>query len=89
MISVKQRDGTTRTFLADDFWEQLFLLDVGAAVGERTPTAASLAMENATEEARAEIRALIEREGGDFLRAATRDGFSNIETEIPDLSETS
>jgi hypothetical protein len=87
MIRVRQKDGSTRTFFAADFWRQLFLSEAGGAVGERTPTAASLAMEGATSEAQAEIRALILSEGGDFLKIATADGFGNIEPEVPDLSD--
>ena len=89
LIRVKQRDGSTKAFLAADFFEQLFLSEAGGAVGVRTPTAASLAMAGATEEARAEIRALIVSEGGDFLKIATADGFGNVEPEILDLGESS
>ena len=89
MIRVAQRDGSTKVFLASDFWEQLFISEAGGAFGQHNPSAASLAMEGATEEARAEIRGMIEREGGSFLAAATADGFGNIEPEVMDLSETS
>ena len=87
MVRVKQRDGSTRTFLADDFRQQLFLSEVAASVGQHDPSAASLAMADATEEARAEIRGMIFSEGGDFLEAATRDGFGNVEPPILDLSD--
>ena len=46
-------------------------------------------MENATEEAKTEIGAMIAADGGTFLQAATADGFGNIEPEIPDLGESS
>ena len=88
MISVKQRDGTTRTFLADDFWQQLFLSEVDAVVGRHNTSAASLAMENATEEARAEIRGMIFSEGGEFLKAATAGGFGIVGEKSADLSES-
>ena len=88
MVRVRQRDGSMRTFSADDFWRQLFISEA-AAFGRSDPSAASLAMEGATEEARAEIRAMLEREGGEFLKVATADGFGNIEPEVMDLSETS
>ena len=87
MVRIRLRDGSTRVFLSDDLWEQLFLLEAGAAVGEGTPTAASLALEGATPEAAVEVRALIVSEGGDFLRAATADGFGNTEPLVPDLSD--
>ena len=89
LVRVRQRAGTTRTFLADDFWWQLFLSEAGAAVGEYSPSAASLAMEGATEEARAEVAAMIAGKGGTFLQAATVNGFGNVEPEILDLSEPS
>ena len=89
MVRVKQRDGSTKVFLAADFWQQLFLSEARGAVGERTPRAASLAMAGATEEARGEVRALIVSEGGEFLKVATADGFGNIEPEVLDLSELS
>jgi hypothetical protein len=72
-VHVAQRDGTTKVFLASDFWQQLFLSEAGASVGQHNPSAASLAMACATE-----VRALIVSEGGDFLEAATREGFGNV-----------
>ena len=89
LVRVRQRDGTARTFLADDFWRQLFLSEAGAAVGEYSPSAASLAMAGATEEAKAEVRALIVSEGGNFLEGATVTGFGNVEPQVHDLSELS
>ena len=88
MIRVRQKDGTTRTFLADDFWMQLFLSEARAAVGERTPTAVSLALEAATPEGLAEIRALIRNDGGTFLQAAPVDGLGIVGERPTDLSET-
>ena len=89
MIRVTLRNGSTRTFLANDFWQQLFLSEVAASVGQHDPSAASLAMAGASEEARDEVRALIEREGGTFLQAATADGFGIVgeRPPVPDLSD--
>ena len=87
VVRVTQRDGTTRVFGANEFWRQLYLSEVAAAVGKRRPTPVSRAVETATEEAQAKIRALIVSEGGEFLQAATADGFGNIAAEAEDLSE--
>ena len=88
MVRVKQRDGSTRTFLADDFWQQLFLSEVAASVGQHDPSAASLAMADSTEEARAEIRGRIFSEGGEFLKVATAGGFGIVGEKSADLSES-
>ena len=88
MVRVKQRDGSTRTYLADDFWQQLFLSEVAASVGQHNPSAASLAMADATEEARAEIRGRIFSEGGEFLKSATAGGFGIVGEKSADLSES-
>ena len=87
MVRIHLRDGSTRAFLESDFWEQLFISELDALVGKRTPTAVSLALEAATPESLAEVHALIRDDGGDFLRAATADGFGDVQSPIPELSD--
>ena len=87
MVRIRLRDGSARVFLEADFWEQLFISELDALVGKRTPTAVSLALEAATPESLAEVHALIAADGGDFLRAATRDGFGDVQPLILELSD--
>ena len=90
MIRVAQRDGTTRTFLSDDFWMQLFLDEIDAEGGEMHDSEVQAAIRGATPEARAEIVALVEQHGGMFLAGCIAHGdFAIVNEEPADLSESS
>ena len=89
MIRVAQRDGTTRTFLADAFWMQLFLDEIAAEGGETPDSEVQAAIRGATEASKAEIVALVEKHGRMFLAGRVAHGDFAIVNERPaDLSES-
>ncbi len=94
VVSIGQLDGTVKRFGADTFWQAIFLAEVAAAVGD-TPdapeaVAVAEALEGATPESLAEVRAMIAADGGDFLqggRVAHGSGFDRYLSPAPDLSD--
>ena len=89
-MTVEQTDGTTRSFPAEVFWRDLFMGEASAAVGEAPNSAVHEALAGVTPEAEAKIKALVESEGGDFLRGTGSDvdvGFGVVGPDFEDLSE--
>jgi hypothetical protein len=89
-VTVEQRDGTTRLFPAEVFWRDLFMAEAKAAVGEAPNSAVHEALAGATPEAETKIKALVECEGGDFLRGTGSNvdvGFGVVGPDFEDLSE--
>jgi len=91
VIRIEQRDSSVAVFPSEVFWKQLFLAEVEAAVGiQYEPSEVTEALQNATPEAQAEIKALIATDGGDFLRRGleiTGELLVVSGKEVPDLSD--
>jgi hypothetical protein len=84
-VTLEQTDGTTRSFPAEVFWRDLFMGEVSAAVGKASEASSAVreALAGATPEAEAKIEALIQAEGGDFLRGEA----DAPDLDVEDLSE--
>jgi len=91
-VSIPQRDGTLSVFTANTFWWQMFLDEVTAAKGEPPDSPLSRALEGATPQGTEQIKALVEAEGGSFLKGAGSDDpreFGTVAELFTDLSEPS
>ncbi len=89
MVTLEQRDGTTATFPATDFWLQLFVAAADAASGVVPEGPVAEAMEEATPASKERVeRVIASGRAGDFLRGRPDGpGLLEVAEEVEDLSE--
>jgi hypothetical protein len=91
VVSIEQRDGSTRTFPASVFWHRLFLDQIDAATEVTPDSPVAVAWEGATPQARERIEQIAASgRAGDFLRGSGGEdepGLFEVADDVPDLSE--